>query len=322
MKRKMIALTLITSLFLTACSNPFADTEATAEEAAAQETYEIPILKADQLQEDTYYIKHGDEFYEIGYGDYSGAMAEEYVLWADPSSTAGDPERNFLYEKDKNELTIPTMYQGDSIVYKSSASIRDRIAWERYADGGYTIGIRNIGTNELGVLEFQNDYTSIVEGDTKLEQTFGMKEDDQDEYDVYNIESADGKKLTAENVNLAGCLTGLPVGKDITFHFYLGTKLIPFKQQANYRLFYNFENYWTDNISYSEDGYAVLTPWPSMKSGYYKADNSGLFRYIDKPYSEKLNLSAINYNQAYFALDDRGNPIYQYDQETDTFTYN
>lgn len=320
MKRKVIVL-ILASFLLTGCSNPFADSQLTAQEAAEQQTYEIPILKANQLQENTYYIKHGNDFYEIGYGDFSGAMSEEYILSSNPYSTKGDPARNFLYEKDKNELTIPTMYEGDSIVYKSADAINDQIAWERYADAGYTIGIRNIEVNDLGVLEFQNDYTSIVEGDAKLEQTFGVKEDDKDEYDIYNAESADGKILTEEDINEAGCLSGLPVGKEIEFHFYLGTKLIPFKQQANYRLFYNFENYWTTGITYSEDGYAIFTPWETMKSGYYKVNGSGLFRYVNAPVDKKVDISKINYNQAYFALDKRGEPIYQYDDETGTFTY-
>lgn len=300
---------------LAACGNPFAKQE---DPKATANPYAITVLGLDELEEDTYYIRHGDEFYEIpeiecSFND-DGHNDQNYIL-TDMDSPAGIPERTIFYSKDKTELLIPTLYQDDQLVYKSSREVTDNFAWERYMDGGYTIGVCGIGMNNLNKPSFTNWYTNILDG-SEVEKELGRVEDEDDEiYASYNINSIDGVEVTKENVSEAGYITGLPAGRDMQVDFYLGTQLRRMALQADARIFYDFENYWTKGMSYSEDGYIVIRMPEIFKTGYYKVNTSGMFRYVDEPYSENTNLSELKYNQAYFIKDKDGRLAYKQDEE-------
>ena len=45
-----------------------------------------------------------------------------------------------------------------------------------------------------------------------------------------------------------------------------------------------------------------------FKSGYYKCNGSGMFRYVAEPYSEGMDLNTIKFNEAFFqyAVDENG----------------
>lgn len=44
-------------------------------------------------------------------------------------------------------------------------------------------------------------------------------------------------------------------------------------------------------------------------------NTSGMFRYVNEPYSETANLSDYHYNQAYYRKDKDGNLIYKKDKD-------
>lgn len=308
-------LCLIMTVCLCGCTNPFAK-QKTPEETPP-DPYAITIHSLDELEDDTYYIKHGNDFYEIPKIECSFNDDEHndqtYIL-TDTETPAGVPSRTIFYSKDKSELLIPTLYQNDELVYKSSVEVTDNFAWERYMDGGYTIGVCGISLNNLNKLSFTNWYSNILD-ESPIEKEFGRVEDDEDElFASFNINSVDGVELTKENLSEAGYITGLPVDKEMEVDFYQGTLLRQMKLKADARIFYNFENYWTKGMSYSQDGYITINIPEFFKTGYYKVNTSGMFRYVDEPYRETADLSDYRYNEAYFQKDQDGNLIFKQDE--------
>ncbi len=314
-KRITAVMLLAISVCLCGCSNPFSKQDAGE---PTPDPYAITIHSVDELENDTYYIKHGDDFYEIPEIECSFEDDEHnnqtYIL-TDVETPDGIPNRTIFYSKDKTELLIPTLYQGDELVYKSSEEITDNFTWERYMDGGYTIGVCGITLNNLNKLSFTNWYTNILD-ESPIEKEFGRVEDEEDElFTSLNVNSVDGKELTKENLSEAGYIMGLPVDQEMTVDFYQGTALHQLKLKADARIFYNFENYWTKGMSYSQDGYVVINVPEFFKTGYYKVNTSGMFRYVNEPYNETADLSGYQYNRAYYKKDKDGNLIYKKDED-------
>lgn len=348
MRKRLLSIVIIAGITLSGCSNPFYEEKMTDEEkqAAIEEeqreaaieageisgdalnvdfdeegnpiTYDIAVYTADELQDETYYIKHGDEYYEIPFMDctFNGYYDRvSYVLPERDSYPDGFSYRTIMYEKDRTELQIPTMYADDSIIYKSAYEVYDSIEWERFMDGGYTIGIGGITENTLGVLELDNMCCNLNAHNSLREDFECVSSSRNDDYVVLNLDSIDGVKMTIDNVTPSGFIKDLPVDKDLTVNIYKGTELYQKTMRADVRYFYNFENYWTRDITYSEDGYIILEVPKFFKSGYYKTGYSGMFRYINKNFNEVNDISEIKYNKAYFRKDEKGNCIFEKDEK-------
>ena len=285
------------------------------EEDQEEVTYGIVAYSVDEIVDDEFYIKHGDEFYAIPYGDenfgdnYSGENLDYDIPEFDSSSPADYPHRNVFYTKDTTEKNIPTMYKGDELVYKSSTSVEENFAWERFADGGYTVGIRNMYISEHDKVMFTNYITSLAEDEADLieaipvtDSTSSTNGDGTDSLKTFVLDAVDGVKVTPQSLTSGEFLKGLNTVKDLTLDIYDGTNLLRMGLKANHRVFYGLECYWTTGMQYSNDNYAVIQMGDFFKSGYYKCNGSGMFRYVDKPYANDMDLNSITFNEPFFAM--------------------
>ena len=335
-----ILITGILMLSLCGCDNPFAEDEP----EATPDPYAITVYTVDTLEDDTYYIHHRDEFYKIG--QYAPSFLDDsdeghvYKLpinWDGTPTPEGDKQRSFFYEKDKSELLIPTMYADDEIVYKTSAPMEGDIEWERFADGGYTFPVRGLSLNGYNKVIFENWYFNIPKDSALVESIPRASSSDQEDengdrvLNLYTLNSIDSTPLTAEMITDYGTIKDPALYFDkgydaeYTLDFYLGTNLIRTSLSPNWRIFYNFENYWTDAIEHSDNGYIVLKIGTSFKTGYYKVNSSGMFRYVAKPYADGLDIASLKYNIAYFPYkkDEDGEEKIQfnYDEQLRRFVY-
>lgn len=385
MRKKLLAIVLSAVMVLTGCTM-----EETAE--APKENYNIRVYSKDELENGFYYIKHGDDFYQIKAGDpnFISDNDEADYDYSFSEEEQPDSSRSFFYERDKSEKMIPTMYQDDQLVYKTQNNIRSVFEWERFVDGGYTFGIRNIYQEKSGVYMFTNYALNILK-DSAIAKKIGYSTSTENENANYAESSdyADGEEPTqadnsqensektsdenteetGEDINAyweyaissiktdkgtslydersvssaavsatqepltqesptpgnqsstiktesvsgravtnisddilspAGTIQNLDPDTEYTLDVHKGTKLYQIKTKPTARVFYNFENYWTKGLTFSEEGYAIIDVPKSFKSGYYKFENSGLFRYVDQPYQESFDLGKVNYNQAYY----------------------
>lgn len=341
--KKLLTLFLCFTLVLMQTGCIFEDDEDEKEEI---DPYAIIANTKDTLKDNTYYIKHGEEFYEIGV--YEPSFKDdrdndhEYTikLEKDFPDPMGDKSRTYLYEKDKSELLIPTMYADDELIYKTSQTISGDIEWERFADGGYTFPVRGLKLNSFNKATFKNYYFNIPEESEtakviKPAQGGLTEETDEDGKDLlreFTLNAIDGTAVTAEMLTDYGTVKDpkflFEKGYDdeFTLDFYKGTKLMQVKTKANWRIFYNFEDYWTNEFEYSDNGYLIIKIGKAFKTGYYKTGTSGLFRYVAKPYSDSLDITALKYNVAYFKHyidEETGKEKYEYefDEELGRFIY-
>lgn len=310
--KKILAVTMVCVVMLTntGCENPFIDTPSNT-----PDPYAIQIHTKNDLQDNCYYIKHGDEFYEIPYGEQSFYKNEEteaeYVLAQDDEP---EPTRNWFYKKGKDELIIPTMYQDDSIVYKTPETINNVFEWERFSDDGYTIGLRGINLSENGKLITSNYIANLLENGPFDKVMHRVEETDNEYYQTFTIDSINGKKLSQKDLGENGCIKNLNTDTELKVQIYAGTTPYTIKTKADVRVFSNIENYWTKTIQY-QSGFAEITTSKSFVSGYYKVENSGLFRYINRPYSKDIDITKIDYNKRYFKKEENGYLITKDDKD-------
>ena len=319
MLKKILTLSILSALCMisvSGCSNPFRK-----EKPKKANPYVIHVASKKTLKDDTYYIKHGDQFYEIPIGDYS--YGDDYIR-TDNDTPEGDNSRTVFYTKDKTELAMPTMYADDELVYKSSDTITDKFNWERYIDGGYTIGIRGLTENNIGTLNFTNYEKNFFHKNNIVKQLGSVDSEDSENLVTYTLDAIDNKKLInvvdgvpekCKTLSTAGYITGLAPGKEVVIDIYKGTQLYKIKTKTDVRIFYDFEEYATKGVTYSTDGYAVINVLPGFMSGYYKVNNSGIFRYINQNYDESINIDDVKYNMAYFKYDKNGNIVYKTDKD-------
>lgn len=324
--KKLLVVLLIFSINITGCG--LWETKGDEEEK-----YAIVVNTVDTLKDDTYYIKHGDEFYEIPQGDASfGDVVENdtelnsYINDFNPKTPMDNPYRNIFYQKDKTELLIPTMYKDDKLVYKTSQNIVDKFAWERFLDGGYTLGIRNLHMSDHDTIDFTNFQTDIATENKELREVFPVtSEESSSKLNTMTINAIDGVSVMPSQVSgNGGYLKDVNTAKEVTVDYYNGTNLIRIPQKADYRIFYGFENYWTTGFEFSTDGYALINVGEWLKSGYYKVNTSGMFRYIDQP-SNSVNPSTVSYSDAFFNIvqDDTGEyvPLFVLNEDETRYLY-
>lgn len=349
-KKRLLSILFAASIVLSGCSNPFYEEKLTKEEKEQKQlddllttdasgssldidneneeieldengepiVYDIKIYTLDELKSDQYYVKHGENYYEIPFmaSSFSGfERTVPYILPEKNAEPGGDPSRYIMYEKNKTELQIPTLYADDLIVYKSDYEVNQTIEWERFLDGGYTIGICGMTENNLGTLSFNNFACNITKHSALAVHYNRVYSDDEDEFKILNLDTINGVKMTSENLSESGYIKNLPADENLEVNIYQGTELFKITTTADARVFYNFENYWTRNISYNEDGFVALEVPKFFKSGYYKVNDSGMFRYIAEKSNENIDLSKIKYNKAFFKKDETGELVYKKDEE-------
>ena len=322
---KRISVLLFCILFLTGCDNPFV-----SKEESEEMDYTITAYTVDQLEDDCYYIKHGEEYYPIVHGDNTMYENEELGLEYQEleDSNTQNPLKSYFYTKDKEELMIPTMYQDDELIYKSSTSSLEGVQeWERFVDGGYTVGIRAFQKSENNTYYVSNYQANILQKSVFEEKLGRVEKMDANgegihAYQFYTLGAINGKGITADDINQDGMFfKNLNPNETYTIDVYQGTTCIPIQTKPDVRIFYNFENYYTKGLNYSNQGYVSLYIPKAFKSGYYKTGMSGMFRYVDMPYEKAKDLSGINFNDPFFEKDENGYNIETYLNEDEESVY-
>ena len=141
MKGRVIAACLAASICLSACGNPLSGLK---KEEKEQDSYELTPINAENLQENMFYVKNGDDFYPIHMGETN--VNEENLI-----AKEANPDRIVSFTKD--DSLIPTMYKNDTMIYYTKQSVPG-FTWERFSDKGYTIGLYNLKVAEYGKIQF------------------------------------------------------------------------------------------------------------------------------------------------------------------------
>lgn len=223
--------------------------------------------------------------------------------------TVGSSKRIFWLPA-ANDQYIPTLYEGDELIYFSSSTVPTEFTLERFYDLGYTLGFyglkENINTSEHFYLDAKDNVGVLSSSSAKPILDFLQANEGAKMF----IDSVGDKRITYEEISRSGTIKSLLANSTYNVIMYSGTKRYPLKMTADTRMFSSYE----EAISiYSYDfvgnGIIKINLPDYLKTGYYNINGIGLFRYVK---GDSYN-SNTDFNDPIILKDDAGqiisNPI-------------
>ena len=294
---------------LTACSAPTAG-------GNTPEVEQNSKITADELEDGCLYVLNSDgktdikealeknkalDFKKCPQGDVNFDLKD-----TNNSDSSVDDSNAVWFVKDTDNA-IPTLYEGDYLLYVSSTETPDPIQFVRYADYGYTIGISNLETQNNNGHYFlmidEDDYTTYIDKNSDAAAITTFK-------DVNNLylDKVGDMDINNSTVSPGGTVTGLKKGEAYKCEFYTGSYYQDFKLTANVRAFGYLEDFTTYNYKFLHSSCIKIDLPDYLKTGYYYVKNLGMFRYVSskdkKTYNNKTYDTAIDWNDPIIVIKD------------------
>lgn len=273
-----------------------------ATDTAEEQGYDpIFITNAADIPEGTYCIEHkNDDGTSIYYPLYP-ANGSYYVVPQLDGAASVQPERFMWTKIGYDDTAIPTMHEGDTLVYKSADAIPEAFTFERFSDEGYTIGVAGLVQAPSGnyLYDLEKSYLNET-ADTVGLKLLGAAQ-------VY-IVSAGNVRVSPSTVTATGTIKNLRRNENYLCDVRTGTESISAAFRANNHLFVSLEQYKLATFYFSakhtiEIGIEATTP-----TGYYSVNNCGLFRYVAKK-DEGKELKAADYNIPFITINTNGDLV-------------
>ncbi len=274
---------VISAMFLSACD------EVQIFENQTDPTALTPVSNS-ELEEDTYYVKNGTKFFKT-------YQPKGSVGFTDDSPEEVDESRVLTVINDST--LIPPYYKSEILAYFSEKKSIDGITLERYQSLGYSLGTYNGELTENGiVIDFNKN---VCEDSSLREAIVNDSEGDRPANNKLIISAINGEEISKLNFDISsGVILGLEKGKQYTVSYFEGTKYHEIDVIADTLMLQAFELYPINNdINRTSNGYIEFSMPSAFKSGYYSANNSGLFQYFDYARGEKVD-SEEDMNIPYF----------------------
>jgi len=291
MKKKILALLLIMTTMLTACSNPLSGLFGKRETQEVK--YVLTSVSAEQLQENMFYVKNGDEFFPVHMGETN--ISKENLI-----AKEMDPSRIISFTKD--DVMIPTMYKDDTLIYYTKQSV-PTFYWERLKDYGYTVGLYNLSAAESNKIQF-------VVGESKTDHGSdayaGLSQLDIGD-SVIIIDKVGGQTVTGERLSECGSINGLKADEMANIDLYIGTQHYLIESKVDTHVLSSMEIYQTNEYNLMPEGYASVKIPEYFLSGYYFINGVGVIRYVANNRSE--GVANVDFSVPYFYEDEFGNQI-------------
>ena len=263
-----IALSAVIALTpLTACNSSEEEHELTDAE------------KIEALADDSFYILHN--------GDYTPLYANSANYTVQTENSADEAHTLWYGEDFEN---VPTMYQGDKLVYKSNEVFDDTFTIERFEYVGYTIGVSHLQQTASGRYSYSTDVNDLdINSDSSASVLYDVNTE------TATIDKIAGVKLRSGNVSSGGCVLGLEQGKSYKCEVYAGTYLNEFTLVADSIALTSMEVYTTVDFEYLANNLVQVNLPSYFNSGYYLLNGFGLVRYVNgTSYTEDTNFNVPN----------------------------
>ena len=260
------------SVLLTGCESLFEE---------SKNPYELIAVKNTELEEDTFYVKSGTDFYEVYDANGTG------------TSTALKLDKSRVLWLMEDEALVPTLYKGEVIAYASSKKELTGTSLERFKDTGYSIG--NYGmTWDADDSQFDFTFTTVIKN-SGCYQTFK-----EDKSQNFSIEEINSQKVTEDMVNSAGVFTCFEKDADYEISYYSGTYYETNVFTASTHMFQAYELYSLDDVESTKNGYVEIHLPDDLKTGWYKIGGAGIFKYIDHERDGSAEPEGDEWNEPYF----------------------
>lgn len=241
---------------LTGCS---AFTMEKEETAMPTKVKKVSSTKA--MTDGTYYVMHTNEEGEKEY----------YETYVYDFANKSNPYTVFFH---KDWEAVPTLYEGDSLVLRTSSELPATFNLIRYLDEGYTFGFCGMKPDDAG--RYCID-TNKAEGISRLSSASQLLK-------LYSsstvLDSVGGSALKAGNFSIGGTVLGLQKDQQYSCVFYTGSIRHDFKLTADTVALSEWEKMKVDSSTFIEGDLVKINLPSDMNSGYYSCHGSGVFRYV------------------------------------------
>ena len=251
-----------------------------------------------ELPDDAYFIRHKTK---DGYQYYPLATPENTFDGTAQSNYAGfDDTRIVWLNYNVDEGLVPILGKGDDLIYKSTKSIPNKYALEKFFDRGYTIGVSGLKKDTSG----NYAYVSAKSSGTGrvLTTTDAAGFDGLDAESIY-LNKLDKTKISDANVSSSGTITGLKRMRTYKADIRTGTEQITTGLTCNAHLFVSAETYLFGEFEFLTPATAKLSFPEYATDGYYTIGGKNFFRYV-KDGSMKSKLSASDANKQIYLYDE------------------
>jgi hypothetical protein len=272
--KKTIYFLLACSLLLTGCAERTRQNNTINDETpegiinTETSTYGVDSAAKDfesQLMDGYYYVVHNGIYYPLySYDNNDGSSPDDYV----------DPDRQWYFTTE-NEINIPTLYEGDTLVYYSTQTLLDYVVWERLYDLGYTIGLHDIKEMTSGrqYLDLSSKDKECIVPDSELYAIYDLKSDQ------VLLDKISGQTITSDLVE-EGLITSTQKSRTYDLEVYNGTYYQHYLATANIHAFKSYELFASVEYKTLQDCFYEIEIPEYFVNGYYLADNCGVFRLV------------------------------------------
>lgn len=206
---------------------------------------------------------------------------------------------------------IPTLYEGDSLIYFTKSLLDEKMTFERFKDLGYTIGICGMEKLKSGRYAIYTDVEkkcTYPEGDTDEILKLTNKTVTLDTIGGVDVRAPKDEDSNETFLSEHGTILGLEKDGSYEVSIYDGTVEHKYNFTANVKALGSFEV--EENYDYDfESQYLINIPIPeTFNTGYYMINGAGIFRYVKgSSFDESTNFNIPNiYKDSNF--EDDNNP--------------
>ena len=226
------------------------------------------VLNMDDLEDGGYYIQREDSYEKLYVQDANYEIAKV-------NTTTSDASRTLWYREDWSK--VPTMYKGDKLIFKTTATLDEECMMERFEYVGYTVGVTGLTETPSGRYSYSTDGEDMNINTSAKDAQELLKLST----DTATIDKIGGAYLRSGNISRGGCILGLEKDKTYVAEVYAGTIMHQFKLKANNMALTSMEMYESVDFDYMQSQIISINFPDYFNSGYYLINNFGLVRYVN-----------------------------------------
>ena len=286
MKKIIFTILILTlALSMTGCGKRRKKNAASETDASEIEVYS----SMDELKDDNYYIYRKGMYYPVYMKNASFETKEDKKKFSSTSE-----KRSLFFNDDWKK--IPTMYQGDMLIYYTSTELSEEFGFERYEDVGYSLGICNLKRLDSGRYAVNVD----KEGDKEKKLCIDPDSDANRLFELNQkqiiIDNIGGAQLRSGNISRGGVIIGLKQDQYYSTDVYKGSKLKNYILKADTRILTSMESYKINDYSFLRSKVLKVNIPDYFNSGYYMINGHGVFRYVKvgSSYTAKTDFNIPN----------------------------
>lgn len=222
--------------------------------------YRLQEVSREELKNEIFYIKEGTKFYEVHNCEGS-------------SGNSQDLDATKCVWTVLDEMKIPSYYKGELLAYASQTTDLEEVTLERFKDTGFSLGIYGA--------KFEDGYISFDQNENTIKNTSARKELKNDRSQSILIETINGIPVSEKMLNEAGVIVGLEKNKDYNITFYAGTYYGEITVKAETHFYQSYEAFKLHEFEITKNGYIAISLPEDYKSGFYRVNGQGMFKYYD-----------------------------------------